>query len=188
MVSSLLKKWKIQHHFSTPYHPQSNGLVERYNKTLCAALSRLCKGEDWDLHIEQCLLAYRTTNQSTTHRSLASLMFVHELTLPIDLQHDGRMCQPATARELTKRLNALKSILPENRQKAQERILQSQTLQTKDQVSPAFQVGNKVYRHLGQLAKSHSAKLQPKWDGPYIITKVLGNGAYILQTTDTPPR
>jgi hypothetical protein len=66
LVAQLFKKWKIRHHFSTPYHPQSNGLVERYNKTLCNAIARQCQGQDWDLHIEQCLLAYRTTNQATT--------------------------------------------------------------------------------------------------------------------------
>ena len=39
-----------------------------------------------------------------------------------------------------------------------------------------------------QISKSHSGKLQRKWDGPYLITKALGNGAYILQTVDNPPR
>jgi hypothetical protein len=188
VVEGLLKKWKIQHHFSTPYHPQSNGLVERYNKTLCNALARQCQGQDWDLHVEQCLLAYRTNNQVTTHRSPASLLYGQELTLPIDLQHDQRVRQPSTVKELKKRIEALNKTLPEDRQKAQERIRDSQDLQVKDHVSPSFQEGNRVYRHLGQLTKSHSAKLQRKWDGPYIVTKVLGNGAYILQTVDTPPR
>ena len=61
-------------------------------------------------------------------------------------------------------------------------------MQHQDRVSPAFKQGDRVYRHLGQLTKSHSAKLQRKWDGPYVITNVLGNGAYILQTLDNPPR
>ena len=137
-MDKLLKKWKIQHHFSTPYHPQSNGLVERYNKTLCNALARQCQGQDWDLHIEQCLLAYRTNNQATTRRSPASLLYGHEPTLPIDLQHDGRTRQPATTRELKKRIDALKDTLPDDRKKAQEAIRTSQDLQEKDRVSTAF--------------------------------------------------
>jgi hypothetical protein len=98
------------------------------------------------------------------------------------------MRQPSSTQTLQKRINALKNTLPEDRQKAQQRIEESQQLQVKDRVSPAFQEGNRVYRHLGQLNKSHSAKLQQKWDGPYIVTKALGNGAYILQTIDDPPR
>ena len=188
IVDGLLKKWKIQHHFSTPYHPQSNGLVERYNKTLCNALARQCQGQDWDLHIEQCLLAYRTNDQATTRRSPANLLFGQELTLPIDLQHDGRIRQPSTTKALQKRIDALNKVLPEDRHKAQERIKNSQDLQVKDNVSPPFQEGNRVYRHLGQIAKSHSSKLERKWDGPYVVTKALGNGAYILQTVDQPPR
>jgi len=187
-VEKLLKKWKIPHHFSTPYHPQSQGLVERYNKTLCDALARHCQGQDWDLHIEQCLLAYRTNNQATTHRSPANLLYGQELTLPIDLQHDRRVRQPSTVKELQKRITALNTTLPEDRHKAQQRTTQSQDLQAKDKVSPPFKEGDKVYRHLGQLAKSHSAKMQRKWDGPYIITKVLDKGAYLLQTLDHPPR
>jgi hypothetical protein len=162
--------------------------VERYNKTLCNAIARQCQGQDWDLHIEQCLLAYRTTNQATTRRSPANLLFGQELTLPIDLQHDGRVRQPASAQELKKRIEAIHKTLPENRQKAQQRIEASQELQHQDRVSPIFKEGDRVYRHLGQLSKSHSAKLQPKWDGPYVITKALGNGAYLLQTIEVPPR
>src|SRR3954466_2721301 len=149
LVAQLLKKWKIQHHFSMPYHPQSNGLVERYNKTLCNALARQCQGQDWDLHIDQCLLAYRTIHQATTHRSPASLLFGQELTLLINLHHDGRACQPATVQELKKQIEALQKTLPEERRKAKERTEQNQELQHQDRVSPAFQEGDRVYRHLG---------------------------------------
>ena len=157
-MDGLLKKWKIQHHFSTPYHPQSNGLVERYNKTLCNALARQCQGQDWDLHIEQCLLAYRTNDQATTRRSPANLLFGQELTLPIDLHHDGRACQPSTTKALHRRIEALNKTLPDDRQKAQDRIKNSQDLQVKDRVSAAFQEGNRVYRHLGQILKSNLEK------------------------------
>ena len=137
---------------------------------------------------DQCLLAYRTNNQATTHRSPSNLLYGQELTLPIDLQHDRRVRQPSTVQELQKRIKALNTTLPDDRFKAQQRTTQSQYLQVKDNVSPAFKEGDKVYHHLGQLVKSHSGKMQRKWDGPYIIVKALDKGAYLLQTIDHPPR
>ena len=31
VIQELTQKFEIKHHFSTPYHPQTNGLVERFN-------------------------------------------------------------------------------------------------------------------------------------------------------------
>jgi len=57
-VSRLLS---VQNLVSTPYHPQCNGLVERYNGTLKNMLKKVCaeRPKDWDRYIEAVLFAYR---------------------------------------------------------------------------------------------------------------------------------
>ena len=44
---------------TTAYHPQGNGQVERFNRTLEAMLSKVVKEnqKDWDLHIPKVLFA-----------------------------------------------------------------------------------------------------------------------------------
>ena len=53
-------------------HPQCDGLVERFNRTLKAMLSKLVtdKGHDWDRLLEPLLFAYRTTPHSSTRETI----------------------------------------------------------------------------------------------------------------------
>jgi len=41
IVEKLTEKFRVKHHRSTPYRPQANGLVERFNKSLCDLLVKL---------------------------------------------------------------------------------------------------------------------------------------------------
>ncbi len=43
VIQNLTEKFRIKHHRSTPYRPQANGLVERFNKTLCDSLVKLAE-------------------------------------------------------------------------------------------------------------------------------------------------
>ena len=45
---------------TTPYHPQSDGMVERYNRTLATQLSTFVNENhsDWDEHLHTVLMAY----------------------------------------------------------------------------------------------------------------------------------
>ena len=50
------------------YHPQTNGLVERYNATLQHSLIKLVNESqtDWDAHLDGVLFAYRTSVHKST--------------------------------------------------------------------------------------------------------------------------
>ena len=52
----------MQHRITTPYHPQSNGQIENFNREIKKILKKICKfdGKDWSRKIFDALWAYRT--------------------------------------------------------------------------------------------------------------------------------
>ena len=86
MIKKLMEKFRIQHLLSTPYHPQTNGLVERFNRTMIEKLARLTTEHlnEWDRYIAPVLFSYRVNKHSTTKVSPFFLVYGREAKLPID--------------------------------------------------------------------------------------------------------
>ena len=82
---SLLQQYHIDHRFTSANHPQANGLVERFNGTLCTAL-RKCAAQDiddWDTHIPTVLLGYRSTVQASTKFTPFFMLYARQPLLPL---------------------------------------------------------------------------------------------------------
>ena len=85
VVRILCEKFLIKHIFSSPYHPQTNGMVERLNRTLCNSLAKVTENiEDWDLNISAVLFAYRTKRHTTTGYTPFHLVYGRQAILPIE--------------------------------------------------------------------------------------------------------
>ena len=80
----LLKVWGIKAHRTTVYHPEANGLVERFHQWLNESLIAQCGDdqEQWLWRLPMTLLAIQTTLKPDVGASPADLVYGEGLALP----------------------------------------------------------------------------------------------------------
>ena len=71
---------------TTGYHPQTDGLVERFNRTLTDMLAKTVdkSGRDWDRHLPHVLFGYRVSPQESTRESPFFLLYGRDAQLPTE--------------------------------------------------------------------------------------------------------
>ncbi len=90
VVENLLTRLVVKHRFTTMYKPNTNGLIERTNRTLCSMLAKKVKVHvnicDWDFKIHHVVWVYNTTYKIATGFSPFHLTYGMEMLLPIELE------------------------------------------------------------------------------------------------------
>jgi len=179
---------------SSAYHPQANGLTERFNKTLCESLAKTASQFDkqWDLFIHASLFAYRTSQHAITQQTPFFLVYGRQPRLPVELQINGYPERSTSEThfqdDVNRRVSDLIGITVETRITAKEKIKLSQDLQKlrhdKKIKNRSFTQHDQVLEFRSQDQNIYGDKMTPKWDGPFVVHHVMGKGSYILRKLD----
>ena len=183
LVKSMCQMFNIDQRRTTAYHPQTNGLCERFNQTLKALLrARVNKDQDnWDEELPNVLLSYRIAKQETTGISPFELLYGRQARLSFSACPSDGLSIPTHGpgkylENLRVRQEELRTAVSTRLEKAQERQKRGYDTRYKSVKADEFQVGDLV------LLKDHRARgLSQNYKGPFQIVKVM-NGTYEIQS------
>ena len=164
------------------YHPETNGLCERYNQTLIKTLSHLVSSDhrDWDINIPFSLMAYRSSVHSKIHETPFFLLHGTDMNLPYDIGlglPDKRYLDIDDYKsEITLALAQAWEIAAKNMEKAQER--QKYYYDQKARES-TIKENDLVMLYTPEVRPHHSKKLSTTFRGPFRVYKVTSTNAHI---------
>ena len=169
-------------HFSTAFHPQTDGQSERTIQTLEDML-RACVLEfkgSWDRHLPLMEFAYNNSYQSSIEMTPYEALYGRKCRTPLcwDEVGERKLSGPEIVQVMTDNVKVIRDRLKiaQDRQKSyvdnRRRDLE-------------FQVGDQVFMRIspwkGVLRFGNKGKLSPRYMGPYEIVERIGEVAYRLR-------
>ncbi|KAG1115632.1 hypothetical protein G6F42_013892 [Rhizopus arrhizus] len=200
LVNKVCQNFGIRHKTISPYHSQSQGLIERFNRTLDSCLKKRTESEkaNWDQYLPATAFAYRSIKQATTGQSPFFLLYGYEpqtyfdnTLRPIDVK------EPSFALQLKIRTTIQIQHLNHIREEALNKIKKSQELQVKrlekkmynpkKEWKPSFNIGDVVKLYRDNISTSWSAKISIRWyEDNYCIQEKHRKGSYIIKNISNP--
>lgn len=160
---------------TTAYHPQCDGLVERYNRTLKTALRKHAARfwVQWDRLLSGVLWAYRNTPHESTHEKPSYLLFGFDCRTPTEAALlPLTEIEPTDVmdyrEELTMSLSSARKLAAEAIHQAQKKYKGDYDKKT---LPRDYRIGEWVLVKFPADETGQMRKLSRPWHGPYRVTE-----------------
>ncbi|XP_046575996.1 uncharacterized protein LOC124284000 [Haliotis rubra] len=186
LLTELCKLLEAKRLRTSPFHPQTNAVVERMNSVIAQAIRVYCEDarEAWPHLLPSIMAGYRLSPAiNSTGYSPYFMVYGLEPRLPIDniLQPlpDGLPYTVRTdLRQLLDNLDIARHIAQANVKSVQEAYKARYDPKAR---GPSFTVGQKVWLKKGSLQPHISRKLQRAYTGPFYIVFAYETPNYLLR-------
>ncbi len=162
------------------YHPQTDGLVERFNRMLKKIIRKFVQedAKNWDKWLETLLFAVREVPQASTGFSPFKLLYGRQPRGVLDILRETWEEGPSGSKNKIQHVLDLRTKLHTLGQLSMENLLQAQDKQSRLYNRGTrlrnFAPGDKVL----VLLPTSSSKLLAKWQGPFEVTRRVGDLNY----------
>ena len=189
LFANLLKKLEIDKTRTTAFHPQSNSVIERMNRTLLNMLAK-CIDEDqtnWSVKLPYVLMAYRSSVHESTGFTPHYLVFGHEISLPLDLMYRPPQSTPPIDVHdwVSQKEEAFRQAYELVRRNATVQQRRRNNLYNKRVHGPKYKEGEHILLHYPVVQPGKSPKLSSPWRGPYEILKCSNDVNYRIKEITT---
>ena len=182
LFSEMCKLLQITKTRTTPYHPKSDGMVERFNKTLTAMLSAFVNENhtNWDEQLQYVMMAYRSTEHETTGLTPNMCMLGRETTCPLDIMYE----MPPAIKNIPQNMwvwqfqENLEMAHAKVRQNISDNMKRQKRYHDENLSFETFEAGDKVYVYFPVKKVGCSSKLTSYWRGPYQVLDKLSDSLY----------
>ena len=184
-----LTSYNIQHKKYSVAYPQSNGQVEVTNRSLLRSLKKNLEDSKnlWAEELPNILWAYRTDTRKPTCESPFRLTYGTAALIPVELGQPSLRVQSYEPKLNETGLRANLDLLEEARENVVIRMAQykQKTAKYFGKVNPrSFKPGDQVLRSSAASDLTHDRKLDPSWEGPYLVHHSTRPGSYHLTHLD----
>lgn len=189
LMTELLKTCGMKKINTSAYHPQANGMIERFNQTMKGMINKALKdgdGSNWHNYVSSVCFSYRITKHTSTKYSPFFLLFnQHPMLNASDVQthEDLEYSQEEIENQLAKSIEIRRKIsskVMDNVHQAQER--QKKAYDSRHNVDQKeFNVGQKVLLKNFRRNRGLGTVNVDKYKGPYEIVKYISKGNYKLK-------
>ncbi|XP_075786849.1 uncharacterized protein LOC142829675 isoform X2 [Pelodiscus sinensis] len=165
---------------TTVYHPQTDGLVERFNQTLKTMLRKFVAEDPrhWDKLLPALLFAIREVPQASTGFSPFELLYGRQPRGILDLLRESWEEQESRVQGTVPYILQLRERLRKVGEFARANLLQAQEVQARYYNRGAklrsFEPGD----HVLVLLPSRESKLLARWQGPFEVVRRIGTVDY----------
>lgn len=171
---------------TTPYHPECDGLSERFNRTLKTMITAFVTDDQqdtWDQYLPMLAFAYNTAVHSSTNTTPFEMIYGRQPKIPIDIfceekKVDLQLTPDAYASHISKVLeDAYKRV----RENTELKMSKAKIRHDRNVRAANFDVNDLVWVYDPAKKPGRGRKFIKKWKGPYRVISIIDETGYVVK-------